>query len=374
VVKSELFSWLGSWNKETDIEDAALVIYFAAPVFVRNNDVVDILRQRYPQARLIGCSSGGEIFGVEVFDDSISGVALRFDQATFAIVSAAVIPGQDQRVAASLATELLGEDLKLVFVLSDGLNVNGSDLVRGFSEVLPESVLVTGGLAGDGADFGETYVGVDCQPEPMQVLALGLYGSGLHCSSGCMGGWQVFGPARHISRSDGNILQEIDGVPALDLYKQYLGAEADNLPGSALLYPLAIQAPGQCNQNIVRTIIGVDEKSKSMIFAGDVPEGYSARLMTASYSQLARGAELSAGQTEVNPEGKEVLALLVSCIGRKLLMGQMVATEIAAVKDILSPPAKIVGFYSYGEIAPHGFTGNCQLHNQTMTITTIWED
>ncbi len=374
MLRSELFSWIGGWDKESGVADAALVIYFAAPALIRNNNVTEILRQRYPQARQIGCSSGGEIIGVEVFDDSISGVALDFDRATFSIVSTAVTPGDDHRTGVRLATELLGDDLKLVFVLSDGLNVNGSDLVRGFSEVLPESVLLTGGLAGDGADFGETYVGLDGAPKPMQVLALGVYGSGIHCSSGSMGGWQVFGPPRQISRSEGSVLYELDGAPALDLYKQYLGAEADNLPGSALLYPLAIRAPGQNDQDIVRTIIGVDEENKSLIFAGDVPEGYSAQLMSASFAQLARGAELSAGQADVNPDGKEALALLVSCIGRKLLMGQMVADEIEAVSDTLSPSTKIVGFYSYGEIAPHSFTGNCQLHNQTMTITTMWED
>jgi len=373
-VKSELFSWRGGWATDSAMVDAALVIYFAGAALVRGQNVAAILRERYPHARQIGCSSGGEICDAEVFDDSISGVAVTFEQAKFVIVSAPVTPGEDHNIGAQLATELLGEELKLVFVLSDGLNVNGSELVRGFTGVLPSSVLLTGGLAGDGPDFGETYVGLDNSPQTLQVLALGVYGSGVHCSSGSMGGWQVFGPPRQISRSEGSVLYELDGTPALDLYKNYLGAEADNLPSSALLYPLAIRAPGQDNQDIVRTIIGVDEENKSLIFAGDVPEGYSAQLMSASFAQLARGAELSAEQAEVGPSNNEVLALLVSCIGRKLLMGQMVADEVEAVKDVLPSATKMAGFYSYGEIAPHGFTGNCQLHNQTMTITTIWED
>ena len=374
MVKSELFKWQTSWCGDSGMSDAALVIYFAAPTVIRDHDVSELLRKRYPQARQIGCSSGGEIHDAEILDGSISGVALRFERAEFDIASANVCFGEDRNTGVELASQLLRDDLKWVFLLSDGIKVNGSELVRGFAEVLPDNVLLTGGLAGGSPGLGESYVGLDGPPRALQVLALGVYGSGVHCSSGSMGGWQVFGPPRRITRSEGNILYELDGAPALDLYKHYLGAEAANLPGSALLYPLAIWAPGQDKQDVVRTISGVDEASKSLIFTGDVPEGYSAKLMSASFAQLARGAELSAEQAQVSKDHQEVLAILVSCIGRKLLMGQMVADEVEAVKDVLPSETSITGFYSYGEIAPHGFTGNCQLHNQTMTITTIWED
>ncbi|WP_373096480.1 FIST signal transduction protein [Zhongshania sp.] len=373
-MKSELFSWHTEWGRGSDLSDASLVIYFAAPTVIRGHNVSDILRKRYPLARQIGCSSGGEIHDAGVIEDSISGVALSFDRAEFKIVSASANSGEDYHIGVELASQLLRDDLKWVFVLSDGLNVNGSDLVRGLSEALPNNVLLTGGLAGGSPGFGESFVGLDEPPQALRIGALGVYGSGLHCSSGSMGGWQVFGPPRQITRAEGNILYELDGAPALDLYKHYLGAEAAELPTSALLYPLAIWAPGQTKQDVVRTIVGVDEASKSLIFTGDVPVGYSAKLMSASFAQLARGAEQSAEQARVNKNGKESVAILVSCIGRKLLMGQMVADEIEAVKDVLPQATKITGFYSYGEIAPHGYTGNCQLHNQTMTITTIWED
>jgi hypothetical protein len=373
-VKSELFSWRTDWGDDSGLSDAALVIYFAAPTLIRDQNVAAILRERYPHARQIGCSSGGEIYNADVIEDSISGVALSFDRAEFNIVSAPVCPGADHNTGVQLASQLLRDDLKWVFVLSDGIHVNGSDLISGLSEVLPDNVLLTGGLAGGRPGFGESFVGLDGPPQALQVVALGVYGNSVHCTSGSMGGWQVFGPPRQITRSEGNVLYELDDAPALDLYKHYLGAEAANLPASALLYPLAIWAPGQSNQDVVRTIVGVDEATKSLIFTGDVPQGYSAKLMSASFAQLASGAEQSAEQTGVNKGHKETLAILVSCIGRKLLMGQMVADEIEAVKDALAPATKITGFYSYGEIAPHGFTGKCQLHNQTMTITTIWED
>ncbi|CAA0106442.1 Uncharacterised protein [Zhongshania aliphaticivorans] len=373
-MKTELFSWQDGWDSETGMADAELIIYFSAPQIIRAHDVSSILRSRYPNARQIGCSSGGEIYGAEVLDGSISGVALSFEHAAFSIANAPLVETEEYKIGIKLGSELRCDDLKLVFILSDGLNVNGSELVRGLSQVLPEGVLLTGGLAGDGPDFGETYVGVDEQPKARQVLALGVSGSRLKCRSGNTGGWQVFGPPRQISRSKGSVLFELDGSPALDLYKKYLGSEADNFLSTALLYPIAIRAPGQRDQDIVRTVIDIDEINKSLIFAGDVPEGYSAQLMSASFGQLATGAEMSAEQAIVGMNNTKPLALLVSGIGRKLLMRQMIADEVEAVKDVLPVGANIVGLYAYGEIAPHEFTGNCQLHNQTMTITTLWEE
>ncbi|WP_373091694.1 FIST signal transduction protein [Zhongshania sp.] len=348
-----MFKWQSSWCGDSGLSDAALMIYFAAPTVSRDHDVSELLRKRYPQARQIGCSSGGEVYDTGVLDDRISGVALRFERAGFDIASANVCFDEDHNTGVELASQLLRDNLKWVFVLPDGLKVNGSELVRG--------------LAGGRPGFGESYVGLDGLPRALQALALGVYGSG------STGGWQVFGPPRRITRSEGNILYELDGAPALNLYKHYLGAEAANLLRSALLHPLAIWAPSQDKQDVVRSISGVDEASKSLIFTGGVPEGCSAKLMSASFAQLARGAALWAEQAQVSKDHQESLAILVSCGSRKLLMGQMVADEVETVKDVLPSEANITGFYSYGEIAPQGFTGNCQLHNQTMTITTIRE-
>ena len=373
----EPFSWQGGWDSDAALKEAELLLYFASPDLIRTRDVASLLSARYPAARQIGCSTGGEIYCAEFIEGSLSGVALRLDRSEFTIAQSCIAANKTaQDIGAELAGELLREHLRLVFVLSDGLGVNGSELIRGFKSVLPDSVLLTGGLAGDGAAFESTYVGVDAAPVQGCVAALGFYGRDFHCRSGCKGGWQVFGPQRIITRSEGNILYELDDKPALDLYKQYLGEEADTLPGSAMLYPLAIRPPGQAEQDVVRTIVGIDESQRSLTFAGDVPIGYSAQLMTSNYTHLADGAQESARQA-LAADGNErtnptELAILISCIGRKLLMGQMVADEVDAVREMM-PGTVLTGFYSYGEIAPHGFTGSCELHNQTMTITTMWE-
>jgi hypothetical protein len=113
-----------------------------------------------------------------------------------------------------------------------------------------------------------------------------------------------------------------------------------------------------------------------MIFAGDIPQGSKAQLMRGEFNRLTAGAteaalQAAGKQSECGAQGG--LALLVSCIGRRLLMGHRIDDEIRAVRAVLPPDLAQLGFYSYGEIAPHRVSGVCELHNQTMTVTIISE-
>ena len=260
-------------------------------------------------------------------------------------------------------------DLRGLFVLSDGTGINGSDLIRGLQDVLGTGVTITGGLAGDGADFRITFVGAGDPPQPGRVAAIGFYGDAVVIGHGSYGGWQPFGPERRITRAADNVLHQLDNEPALDLYKRYLGEQAEGLPGTALLFPLRLTRPD--GGEVVRTIVGTDDATSTMVFAGDVPEGSTAQLMRATFDKLIDGAGEAASQAAVM-EGTH-LAILVSCIGRKLVLGQRVAEEIESAQEVLGADARTIGFYSYGEISPQARTGACELHNQTMTITTIGE-
>ena len=256
------------------------------------------------------------------------------------------------------------------------MNVNGSELVAGITGIVGQSVALTGGLAGDGAQFQETLVGGDCAPHNHMVAAVGFYGHAVRIGHGSAGGWDEFGPRRRITRSLGNILFELDGEPALDLYERYLGEEAKGLPGTALLFPLRIRDPEHPDYDLVRTVLAVDHQARSMTFAGDVPEGWIGQLMRGNFDRLTAGAAEAARQASANigDDGQSKgVAILVSCIGRRLLMGQRIMDEVEAAGAELGSQLSRLGFYSYGEISPHGGSGICQLHNQTMTVTAITE-
>ena len=356
--------------------NSTLVVVFGATEWGENDQPFDELMAAYPHSHVIGCSTAGEIFGTGLADGSLAVAVARFEHGTRVNSATAVVGSQEDSFAAgeALARQLDDPSLRAVLLLSDGLHVNGSELVRGLNSVLSSDVVVTGGLAGDGSRFQQTWVVHNGAPRDNLVVAAGLYGSHVSVGHGSKGGWDNFGPERVVTRSQANILYELDGRPALELYKEYLGELADGLPATGLLFPLALRSDSDDEKSLVRTILAVDESAQSLTFAGDVPQGSLARLMRANFDRLIDGASeagsLAAGDDASDTD--EVLAIAISCVGRRLVLGQRTEEEIEATLDVLPRGTQQIGFYSYGEISPFAH-GSCDLHNQTMTLTTIRE-
>jgi hypothetical protein len=359
-----------------DLDGAqTFVLAFAAPEFGINPTPFKELAAAFPNSVLVGCSTSGEIADTQVQDASVSVAVARFEgtqlRRAFTTVSGAT---DSFDAGARLAAQLAGPDLRAVFLLSDGLRVNGTLLVEGLTRHLPAGVSITGGLAGDGSRFGQTWVLDRDQPEANRVCAVGFYGERLRTGHGCDGGWSDFGPERRITRSEGNVLFELDGKPALDLYKSYLGERAAGLPGTALLFPLSVRRDGDGQDTLVRTILGIDEEHKSLTFAGDMPHGGIARLMRANTDKLIGSAGQAARQAAAGvSEADDVLVISVSCVGRRLVLGERTEEEVETVLDSAPRRAGHVGFYSYGEISPAVAGGASELHNQTMTVTMFSE-
>lgn len=355
--------------------NAQLVLAFGARRLLERPGLYEALRARCPHACIAGCSTAGEICGTSVNDDTVVVTAVEFAQAHVLMAIEVVSGPQDSRaVGQALTTELLGEGLRHILVLSDGLLVNGSELVQGLRSALPEGVNVTGGLAGDGADFAQTAVMANGPAASGQVVAIGFYGERLHVGYGSVGGWDAFGPERIVTRSEGNVLYGLDGESALQLYKTYLGPHAADLPSSGLLFPMSMRLPG-AQAPVVRTILAVNEQDQSMTFAGDIPQGATVQLMKANFNRLVDGAIDAAQVNQSQLQGRAAQwAVLISCIGRKLVLKQRIEEETEGVAAILGAQAALCGFYSYGEIAPHGAFTPCELHNQTMTVTTFTEE
>jgi hypothetical protein len=347
---------------------ADLVLVFADNVFFQTQECYAQLRALFPQARIIGCSSSGSVLGTQISDEDMVATVVKLEKSSVRIAVTEIAPGKNAReLGLQLMHELYSVDLQHVFVLSDGMQVNGSELAQGLNQA---GIAITGGLAGDGTRFGETWVMADAPARTGCIVALGFYGSAV-IMSGCFAGWEEFGAERVVTRSSGNVLYEIDGQPALDLYKKYLAEQARDLPASGLRFPLSIQVD-RSEPPLIRTLLAVDEAAKSLTFAGDVPQGYLCRLMRTNLDSLIESAG-SAAQS-AHPSGYSTsLCLVVSCVGRRLVMGQMTEEELEIVQEKLGASTLITGFYSYGELAPFSNVLQCQFHNQTMTLTTIYE-
>lgn len=354
--------------------EKTLVLVFGGSKLFDDPARIDELSKAFPKASVIGCSTAGEIAGTSLHDDGLSVAIVRFQHTRLATASAPVRSAADSFKAGDLiARQLDAPDLRGIMVLSDGLNVNGSELARGITSIVNDSVVVTGGLAGDGANFRRTWVLRDRKPVEKFVTAVGLYGDRVRLGFGSKGGWDAFGPERVVTRSEGNVLYELDGRPALPLYKEYLGERAAGLPATALLFPLSLRRDSGDSNRLVRTVLSVDEKTQSMVFAGDLPKGYLAQLMCANFDRLIQGASSSALMTRAVKDRQSCLAVAISCVGRRLVLGERAEEELEATVSALPMGSHLVGFYSYGELSPTG-VGRCDLHNQTMTLTTIVEE
>jgi hypothetical protein len=368
--------WSSSAFPDLDSE-RTLVLLFGASEFLADPAPVAELSRAFPKSLLLGCSTAGEIFGSTLHDKSISVAAMRFGHTRLRCSSAGISNAGDSfQAGVQIAKELSDPALAGVFVLSDGTNVNGSKLVQGLNHALPCSVVVTGGLAGDGSRFQSTWVLQDRAPKRAQISAVGFYGDKILIGHGSKGGWDIFGPERTVTRSRDNVLFELDGKPALKIYKEYLGELASGLPATALLFPLALRTDQDDFKAIVRTVLSVDEASQSMTFAGDVPEGARTQLMRANFDRLIDGASDAAAECSRSGNSSsstgQRLSVAISCVGRRLILGERVEEELEATLGSLPNCTSQVGFYSYGEISPRA-AGHCDLHNQTMTVTSLGE-
>lgn len=373
-MKIEQFVYTGEASVKPFTITPQLIFAFGHRELLESQTLTQELAKNYPDAILTGCSTAGEIISESVRDGTIIFTAIEF--ADVKIQSAKVgLKDSDFNsfeIGKKLVSQFPQEGLKHVFVVSDGLKVNGTDLVKGIADELPANVTLTGGLAGDGPNFAKTViVEPDGTVATESIAAIGFYGESLQIGFGSRGGWDSFGLDRLVTKSKENVLYEIDGQPALDLYKSFLGDRAKDLPSSGLLFPLSMR-DSEDRAPVVRTILGISEEDKSLTFAGDIPQGSFVRLMKANTDRLINGAEEAAVAAKNGDKESPEFALLVSCVGRKLVLKQIVEEEVESVSDVLDKPF-ITGFYSYGEIAPFNQNVQCELHNQTMTITTFRE-
>lgn len=369
-----IFKQPGAWDELAQLDDNApdWVLVFGAVRFFEHPDFFKVLKQRFGQAALTGCSTAGEVSGRGVDDETCTVTTVRFDTTRALAVDTRMADMSQAREAGhKLALQLPLEGLRQVLVFAPGVDINGSALVKGMQMHLGETVQISGGLAGDHGRFTRTWVLTPQGVGDDALVAVGLYGDALEVAHGCYGGWAPFGPSRLITRAQGNVLYELDGESALGIYKRYLGDYAKDLPASGLLFPFSMRHNHDDETGLTRTILGVNEAQGSLTLAGDVPQGTYLKLMHSSTDRLIEGAEFAAESARLDGNAHS-LSILVSCVGRKLVMGDRVDEEVEAVSHLLGRHTTITGFYSNGEISP-GRHGDSQLHNQTMTITSLRE-
>ncbi|MFT5660086.1 MAG: hypothetical protein ACI9TV_000726 [Sulfurimonas sp.] len=379
-MKLQTYTYRDNWNRKFDVNlnvDKSLIIVFTSA----NKSIVEQplteLVSFFSKATIIGASGAGQIAQDELLENSMVVAVLTFRSARIKSVSERLLSNRESfENGVSISNKLREDDLKAIFLLSDGLITNGSKLTKGIASIYGNTIVVTGGLAGDNHEFKNTYVIVDGKLTQGYLSAVGLYGEHIHVGHGSGGGWDNLGVKRLVTKSKDNVLYELDSQPALDIYRRYLGEKSSELPSIGVHFPIKLSNTftSKEEESNIRTILGIDEQNKTITFAGDIDEGSYASLMRGNNDRLIDGATLAAEKVNLDGHGNEdILSIAISCVGRKFLLKQQTEEELEATLEVLPQKTMQIGFYAYGEIAPIS-SGICDLHNETMTLTVIWED
>lgn len=364
--------WSEPFDPTLDSDNTMVLVFFESTLVI--DDHLKKIKKTFSNSKILGSSTSGEIQNGQINDNSIVCMVIKFDQTRLKLASVPVSFKTSLEAGRNLADALSAPDLKNIFLLTDGLNIDGSEFIKELDQTLKKkniTVPIAGGMAGDGYRFINTFVINDTSIKTHQAVALGLYGEKVQIFSGTGTGWTPFGPRRVVTKAYRNTVFEIDNIPALTLYKEYLKEDAKNLPVSGILFPLGIS--WEENESIVRSVARIDEANNALIFASKIPENTQVQLMHSNVIKLTEAASQALDNCTLDfTDNKATAALIVSCIGRRMIMGQKTEDEIDIVKSLLPSHTEICGFYSYGEFSPTASKKN-ELHNQTMTLIVFQE-
>ncbi len=332
---------------------------------------IQTLKNEGLNAPIVTISTAGNILDSKVSFDDLITTCIEFEKTDVVVNDYCSNCDDEFSLGQNITKDYDTNNLALLLVFT-AHGINAGNFIDGINQGFNHKVLVSGGVAGDGTLFEKTLLGIDGNIDENKIVTIGLYSKHLKVSHGSKGGWLPFGPPRKVTKAKNNFLYEIDNQSVLDLYKEYLGSKAKDLPGSGLLFPFAI-IDDETKEFVVRGIQDINEKEKAIILYGNIEKGQTVKLMRANHTKLIDGAGESAFDVLTADNEKPQLALLVSCVARAVALNQLIDEEIEEIKEVFGEKTTLCGFYSYSEFSPVKGAMSCSLHNQTMTITALSE-
>ncbi|MSR87935.1 MAG: hypothetical protein EXS69_02110 [Candidatus Zambryskibacteria bacterium] len=365
-------------------DKADLAIVFASSKYDQEKMLAGV-RSVSKEAILVGSSTAGEItMDGPAKKPSVAVMLMNAPEIKFYAAVGENIAGGPREAgkrAAAAVKEMAGGTLNAFMMLPDVLAGNGADTVRGVLDALGEHFPVVGGASGDDFQFVKTYQYLNDKVYSGTIVGLGLVGN-FKIGIGVKHGWLPVGMPMKVTKSQGAVLHELDGQPAINIYRDYFGAEEaqklqqETLAKLAITYPLGMTVAGS-DEMLIRDPITVDEKG-SITCAAEIPEGSEIRLMVGSREEAVKVAKEAAQKAMEQLEGLPPKAVIIfNCIARSKLFGDRSGEEISAIQEAVGAETPLIGFYTYGEQAPLGGEVrniercNPVFHNETVVICVL---
>jgi hypothetical protein len=339
--------------------------------------VSDLLRgicEAVGSSALVGCTTDGEISseGYSLGSAVLGGIVSDKIQAQ--VVSVQGLGEASEKSGIELA-RLFDPYVRHVQIFTDGLTENGCAILRGLRSELGDEVPISGGAAGDGGKFRQTFQFIGTKVLSDAIVGIGFSGE-FKLGAGVRSGWSAIGTAKKVTRATGNVVYELNGQPALEVYERFLGKHAADLPSVGVEYPFGfLDATGECgdvDQYILRATMSVNRDQGSIVFAGEIPEGTTVRLTCGDYGSIIEAAEEAATQALIElGTGSPSMIFFYSCMARKIVLGRRTHEEVDRIRSVFGPKVPMIGFYSYGEYCRQRCGGPSLFHNETATVTVI---
>jgi hypothetical protein len=328
-----------------------------------------LARSLPPEVVLVGCSSYAEIDSAEALTRSVTLLGCRSASCKAQAASLPADGRSPRELGRALGAQLAPFSPRLLLLFPDVLTVNATQLLRGVQEVFGSEFPIIGGAPADSGAFQRTHLLCGRTLQTSGVVALALRGP-LHISTAARSGYLPISIARTATRVEaGNVLLELDGRPALDVYREFLGPRAGEMPAVSVEFPLGIVQEGrEAAPALTSAIFKVDEARRALILGGDIPAGGQLRILSAARTEVLAGAKAA---TELACRGlpNPDVALLFNCMSRKVSLGPRYKDEYAGALSLLPAELPKVGFYTFGELSPmHGVTEH---HESTYTLALL---
>lgn len=337
-------------------------------------ELLEGINEAVGTGNIVGCTGDGEMSGDGYSTGSAILAGIATDQIDFTVAYAENLSQNCELAGKQLAAKL-APTVQYVHLFSDGITGNGCGILRGIFSVLREDLPIAGGTAGDNGKFERTWQFAGRKVLTDAAVAIGFTGD-FHLGTGVRSGWSPIGLAKKVTRASGNILYELNGEPALQVYERFLGKHAEKLPAVGVEYPLGLV--GKCLDNdsgdyyLLRATMSVDRQEGSIRFAGEIPEGAEVHLtcgdnssILEASSEAARLADEEIG--DIQPR----MVFFYSCMARKIILGQRTQEELDRIRRVFGAEVPIIGFYTYGEYCRVGCGSPSLFHNETATVSVI---
>ena len=349
--------------------DAPVAAILFAGVDMDAEVILTAIEAEFPGLPLVGCTTDGEVSSALSFQEDSVALLLFAGDGLVAGAGVGTDLSTDPHAAARAAIEaagIEGRTPQLCVVFPESLTTSAVSVVAALNEALPEGTALVGGTAGDQWRFDGTnqFCGAKVYSDSLPVLL--LYGD-FKIGVGVQSGWNPIGERGAVTKAEGGVVYEVDGDSALAFYHRYFGDQVRPSPE----YPIGV-FDNQGGAFYLRAPLAFNDEDGSVTFAGDVPHGAEVQITAAAHEDIVAACEKSIRSALEQMNGAKARgALVISCAARKQLLGTRTGKEHEILRGVLGDDVPLVGFYSYGEIAPHGGVPLADFHNETFVTVLL---